>query len=43
MRLRLSRMTPLAMPLVKRRIGLLPLALQTESQQVLQRVIGGQG
>ena len=42
-RIRLSRMTTLAMPLVKRRIGLLPLALQTESQQVLQRVIGGQG
>lgn len=31
------------MPLVKRRIGLLSLALQMESQQVLQRVIGGQG
>jgi len=43
MGLRLSRMTTLAMPLVNRRIGLLPLALQTESQQVLQRVICGQG
>ncbi|NQW38837.1 type II toxin-antitoxin system PemK/MazF family toxin [Synechococcus sp. CBW1108] len=42
-RLRLSRMTTLALPLVKRRIGQLPLALQTTCQQVLQRVIGGQG
>ena len=42
-RLRLSRMTTLAMPLVKRRIGRLPLALQTDCLQVLQRVIGGQG
>lgn len=42
-RLRLSRMTTLAMPLVKRRIGRLPLALQTNCQQVLQRVIGAQG
>ncbi len=42
-RLRLSRMTTLAMPLVKRRIGRLPLALQTDCQQVLQRVICGQG
>ncbi len=41
-RLRLSRMTTLAMPLVKRRIGRLPLALQTDCQQVLQRVICGQ-
>jgi hypothetical protein len=39
----LSRMTTLALPLVKRRIGRLPLALQTTCQQVLQRVIGGQG
>jgi mRNA interferase MazF len=36
-------MTTLAMPLVKRRIGRLPLALQTDCLQVLQRVIGGQG
>jgi hypothetical protein len=36
-------MTTLAMPLVKRRIGRLPLALQTNCQQVLQRVIGAQG
>ena len=42
-RLRLSRMTTLALPLVKRRIGRLPLALQTNCQQVLQRVICGQG
>ena len=42
-RLRLSRMTTLAMPLVKRRIGRLPLALQTDCLQMLQRVIGGQG
>lgn len=41
-RLRLSRMTTLAMPLVKRRIGVLPHALQMECQEVLQRVIGGQ-
>ena len=40
---RLNRMTTLAMPLVKRRIGWLPLALQTNCQQVLQRVICGQG
>ena len=39
----LSRMTTLALPLVKRRIGRLPLVLQTTCQQVLQRVIGGQG
>lgn len=42
-RIRLSRMTTLAMPLVKRRIGVLPLALQAACQQVLQRVICGQG
>lgn len=42
-RLRLSRMTTLAMPLVKRRIGVLPQVLQAECQQVLQWVIGGQG
>ena len=42
-RLRLSRMTTLAMPLVKRRIGVLPLALQADCQQVLERVICGQG
>jgi len=41
-RRRLSRMTTLAMPLVKRRIGVLPHALQMECQEVLQRVIGGQ-
>ena len=41
-RLRLSRMTTLAMPLVKRRIGVLPPALQLECQQVLERVIGSQ-
>ena len=39
----LSRMTTLAMPVVKRRIGRLPLALQADCQQVLQRVICGQG
>ncbi len=42
-RLRLSRMTTLAIHLVKRRIGVLPPALQAECQQVLQRVICGQG
>jgi mRNA interferase MazF len=40
-RLRLSRMTTLALPLVRRRIGVLPAALQVECQQVLQRVIRG--
>ncbi len=39
----LSRMTTLAMPVVQRRIGRLPLALQADCQQVLQRVICGQG
>jgi hypothetical protein len=38
----LSRMTTLALPLVKRRIGRLLPSLQTNCQQVLQRVIGGQ-
>ena len=38
-RLRLSRMTTLAMPLVKRRIGVLPLPLQADCQEVLERVI----
>jgi len=41
-RLRFSRMTTLAMPLVKQRIGVLAPALQVDCQQVLQRVIFGQ-
>ncbi len=40
-RIRLSRMTTLAMPLVKRRIKVLPLALQAGCQQALERVICG--
>jgi mRNA interferase MazF len=41
-RLRLSRMTTLAISLVKRRIGVLPMALQVECEEVLRRVICGQ-
>ena len=36
-------MTTLAMPLVKRRIGVLPLPLQADCQEVLERVICGRG
>ena len=40
--MRLSRMTTLAISLVKRRIGVLPTALQVECEEVLRRVICGQ-
>ncbi len=41
-RMRLSRMTTLAISLVKRRMGVLPTALQVECEDVLSRVICGQ-